>query len=160
MPYDGLLITVDTQLNRYIVRRDQILELRMIISNADLERPDERGKALVAHELGALLDAEDRHGNARRHALVVPTRRRSVALLVDRVEDFRYAAPGIVQPLVPLLRKRLARPWFLGVVVQDDTPFLVLDLRQIAQDVLLMQVDPATYPVGVGANATNDAKPV
>jgi chemotaxis signal transduction protein len=139
MSSTGLLLTICTTRHRYIVCRDQILEIRLITRSADLERPDERGHPLVSAELGKLLDPQDLRSNARRHALIIPTRRRGVALLVERVEDFSQQTAGEVQPLAPLLRQRLARPWFMGTVVCDDTPVLVLDLRQIAQDVLFGQ---------------------
>jgi chemotaxis signal transduction protein len=139
MSENGLLLTVHTPLHRYIVRRDQLRELRVIASPADIEQPDDRGKPMLCCELGALLDPRDQHQNARRHALIVPARRRSVALLVDRIADLRQETPGMVQPLGPLLAPRLARPWFLGAVLHDDQPVLVLDLRQIVQDVLLGQ---------------------
>lgn len=132
-----LLLTVQTTLHCYVVRRDQVHELRLIGSSADLERADERGRPLFSRELGPLLDPGDLRSNARRHALIVPTRRRSVALLVERVEQLEAASLDIVQPLAPLLARRLARPWFLGAVLRDDVPTLVLDLRQIAQDVLI-----------------------
>lgn len=147
MSSTSLLLTIRTTLHHYLVRRDQMLEIRLITSVADLERPDERGRPLISAELGKLLDPADLRSQARRHALIVPTRRRGVALLVERVEDFSHQNAAAMQPLAPLLRQRLTRPWFLGSVVgDDDTPVLVLDLRQIAQDVLLgthTREDPA-----------------
>lgn len=131
-----LLLFVCTTHHRYVVRRDQIAEIRLISGSADMERPDARGRPLLCQELGPLLDPLDIRSNARRHALIIATRRRGVALLVERVDDFVGMAPDAVQPLSPLLARRLARPWVLGVLVYDDTPLLVLDLRQIAQDVL------------------------
>lgn len=140
--YTGLLLTIITSLNRYVVRRDQVAEIRMILKPADLERPDERGKLLQGVELGPLLDPFDLRSNARRHALVVPTRRKSVALLVERVVDLNCETLDLVQPMPKVLAKRLTRPWFLGALIQAEgkEPLLVLDLRQIAQDVLMRQV--------------------
>lgn len=135
----GLCITIVTTLHQYIVRRDQVLELRVGMSKAELERPDERGKSVISCELGTLLDPRDMRSNPRRHALVIPTRRWSVALLVERVEDIRTATRDHIQKLPPLLARRLERPWFLGVFVAEENPMLVLDLRQIAQDVLMMK---------------------
>lgn len=133
----NLLLFVCTTRHRYVVRRDQIAEIRLIRSSADLELPDARGRTLVCQELGPLLDPLDIRSNARRHALIIATRRRSVALLAERMDDFVGMAPDTIQRLSPLLARRLARPWVLGALVCDDLPLLVLDLRQIAQDVLL-----------------------
>lgn len=135
----GLLLTVITSRHRYIVRRDQFIELRLVTSSADLERPDERGKSIISGELAPLLDPLDVSQTSHRHAMVVPTRRRGIALLVDRIEDIHTATVDDVQRLPSLFARRLERPWFLGVVVEDQEPRLVLDLRQIAQDVLFMQ---------------------
>lgn len=139
--YDGLLLTVHTTLHRYLVRRDQLAELRIVDAGAGIEGPDERGRPLLTQELGPLLDPRDQGSSSRRHALLVPTRRRSIALLVARIEDFETMGAGTIRPLPPWLLRRLARPWLLGVGVRDDTPVLVLDLRQIAQDVLLGVAD-------------------
>ncbi len=137
MATTNVLLFVSTTRHRYVVRRDQIAEIRLISSNADLELPDTRGRTLVCQELGSLLDPLDIRSNARRHALIVATRRRSVALLVERLEDFVGMDLDTVQRLSPLLARRMVRPWVLGALVCDDIPLLVLDLRQIAQDVLL-----------------------
>lgn len=144
MSYTGLLLTVMTTKHQYIVRRDQILELRLVTDEADLKRPDERGKPIISGELGTLLDPEDVPMTPRRHAIIVPTRRRSIALLVDRIENVQMTAEDSMQKLPALFLRNLSRPWFLGVMVQEDTPVLVLDLRQIAQDVMLMQKKPKT----------------
>ncbi len=135
-----LLLTVRTARHCYIVRRDQIIEIRMVSSADDLELPDPRGRSLVSYELGGLLDPRDLRSSHRRHALIVPTRRRGVALLVDRIEDVADMLSETIQPLASLLERRLARSWFLGAVVSDDTPVLVLDLRSIAQDVVMQRV--------------------
>jgi hypothetical protein len=139
MSFDGLLLTVITKNHRYIVRRDQMIELRLVTTEADLKRPDERGKPIISGELSLLLDPDDPPTHSRRHAIIVPTRRRSVALLVDRVEDVQATTEGMIQKLPEVFKRRLERPWFLGVMVQEDTPILVLDLRQVAQDMLFTQ---------------------
>lgn len=136
-----LLLRVHTTLHSYIVRRDHVHELRLVFNQADLEHQDERGRSLLSCELGRLLDPDDLRSNVRRHALVVHLRRRRVALLAERVDAIRIGggAEDSVQPLPPLLAQRLARPWFLGVFLDDELPLLVLDVRQIAQDVALSQ---------------------
>jgi hypothetical protein len=151
MSYDGLLLTVITEKHRYIVRRDQMIELRLITTAADLHRPDERGKPIISGELSLLLDPDDPPTLNRRHAIIVPTRRRSIALLVDRVEDVHEATERGIQKLPEVFKRRLHRPWFLGVMMQDDTtPLLVLDLRQLAQDMLFQQTESTPLPVPVG----------
>lgn len=140
MPSADLLLTVRTARHRYIVRRDQIVEIRMVSTAADLDQPDPRGRALVGHELGILLDPSDLQSSHRRHALIVPTRRRGVALLVDRIEDVSAGLSETIQRLSPLLESRLARSWFLGAVVYEEIPILVLDLRSIAQEVVMQRV--------------------
>lgn len=143
MSYDGLLISVLTTKHRYIVRRDQILETRLVLNQSDLERPDERGKAIISQELGTLLDPEDVRSNPRRHALIIPTRRRGIALLVERIENVHMEHDCQIHKLPKIFARQLERPWFLGILVENDSPFLILDLRQIAQDVLFMQKKPA-----------------
>jgi hypothetical protein len=142
MELKGLLLTVITFRHRYIVCRDQILEMRLVTHRRDLERPDERGKPLFSSELGPLLDPLDVSETHRRHAIIVPTRRRGIALLVDRIEDIACVSANDIQRLPLFFVRRLERPWFLGVIIDQDRPLLVLDLRQIAQDVLLMQKKP------------------
>lgn len=147
----GLLLTVRTTFYHYIVRRDHISEIRMITSLADVAHCDERGKPVVRCELGHLLDPTDLLISTRKQALIVPTRRRSVALLVDRVEDFSDASLEVIQPLSSILAPRLARSWFIGTLIRNDTPFLILDVRQIAQDVLFGQHNTATTNFCQGA---------
>jgi chemotaxis signal transduction protein len=136
-----MLLTIRSSTQRYVVRRDHVRELRLMLSDDDLERPDERGKALICCELDQVLHGYESYRLSRRHALIVHLRRRSVALLIDRIEDARPTTEleADMCPLPTLLSRRLARPWFLGVLVRDEIPLLVLDLRQIAQDVLLQQ---------------------
>lgn len=136
MRMSGVLLTVRTSMHRYIVRRDHIAEIRMIAGNGDLELRDKRGKPIMRHELGHLLDSENTPIRTRWHALIVSTHHRDVALLVDRVEDIAHTSSEVIQPLAPLLARRLTRPWVLGTLVRDDEPLLVLNLRQIAQAVL------------------------
>lgn len=140
-----MLLTIRSSTQRYVVRRDHVRELRLILSDDDLEQPDERGKALICCELDDLLSGHQSYSVSRRHALIVHLRRRSVALLIDRIEDARPTGEleADIRPLPALLARRLERPWFLGVLIRDETPLLVLDLRQIAQDVLLQQKQQA-----------------
>lgn len=146
--YRNLLLTVVTPLHRYIVRRDQMIELRVVTSPSDLERPDERGFPLIACELSPLLDPRDTSDAPRRHAVVVPAPTYSVALLVERIEDLHIVNEESIQPVSPLFKWQLERLWFLGFIVEHEIPLLVLDLQQIARDVICMkdqeQVEHAT----------------
>lgn len=136
---DGLLLIVLTTHRRYAIRRDQVLGLRKIACDDDLQRPDDRGKPVTSSDLGSLLEPQDQPAHRRRHAVIIPTRRRSVALVVDRVENLYPGSEEVILPFPKLLSQRLARPWFLGVLIENenDMPVLVLDVRQIAQDVLM-----------------------
>lgn len=96
---------------------------------------DARGRPLIYAELGALLGHQAKEKSDRYHALTIALRRRTVLLLVDRVE--RLTQPEEVLPLPPLMRKRLARPWFTGAVILEQRLLLVLDLQRIATDVAL-----------------------
>jgi hypothetical protein len=132
------LLIVCTSQQRYAVRRDQLLGLRMIITAEDMERPDDRGKPVNSMDLGEVLGINSQATHHHRHALVVPSRRRSVLLLVDRVEHLCAAMEERLHPFPRLLRHQVARPWFLGVLIEPDAmPVLVLDVRQIAQDILM-----------------------
>ncbi|RRR67942.1 MAG: hypothetical protein EI684_18265 [Candidatus Viridilinea halotolerans] len=129
-----LLLEVRTAIRCYLVPRSHVDYL--VKRGAEpLPERDERGRPLVAHELGALLDPSDLGLPPRHHALMVTLRRRTVVLRVARIETL--TAPGPLQPLGPFITPHLARPWLLGAVVVADMPILVLDLRRIAADVAL-----------------------
>lgn len=130
----GLLLDVRAAGRCYFVPRAHVDRLEML-DFAATPVADERGRPVVVRALGPLLARAEEPRSARLQALVVTLRRRTVMLLVDRVEGLE--AGVAVQPLAPLLRNRLAAPWVLGVVAGDDTPALVLDLRRIAADVAL-----------------------
>ncbi len=136
-----LFITINTTRAQYVLRRDQISELRRITSSADLDRPDLRGKPIQSEELGPLLDPTDVASQPCQHAVIVPTRRRGLALLVERIDSLHHDVDSAVYPLPALLARHLLRPWYLGVMLRDATPLLLLDLRQIAQYVLLRDAE-------------------
>lgn len=129
-----LLLEVSTAARRYLVPRAHLDHLAQVAPGAQ-PGPHDATRPQIARELGPLLDRIDVGAPGRRHALIVRLRRRSVALLVERAEAL--GAPGFVQPLDPLLARRLARPWVLGAIVLDQAPVLVLDLRRIAADLAL-----------------------
>jgi chemotaxis signal transduction protein len=132
-----LLLEVLAAGGRYLVPRDHVDWLELLRA-ADAPPADERGRPLVVRELAPLLGWPATPPPGRRQALGVALRRRSVALLVDRVEGL--ACEAAVAPLPPLLGRRLAAPWVTGAVA-GDPPALVLDLRRIAADVALGLTD-------------------
>ncbi|WP_129628074.1 chemotaxis protein CheW [Candidatus Oscillochloris fontis] len=98
---------------------------------------DMHDRTLICRELGPMLGGPPHQGAGRRHALIIALRRRSVALLIDRVDSLHLENQSEIQMLAPLLAQRLARPWFIGAVIYQDAPLLLLDLRRIATDVMI-----------------------
>ncbi len=131
-----MLIIIRTTRRRYAVRHDDVAALRVVARAEDLHRQDVAGRPYVGVELGPLLDPADRSDAERRHALIVPLRRRNVALLVDAVDTLiEHAAP---QPLPSLLRDRLRPPWAIGAVLINDQLVVQLDIREVARSALLL----------------------
>ena len=133
MPTDLLLI-VRTARHRYAVRRDDLTEIKLVADASTLLRGDGRGHACIGVELGPLLDPADRTNLARRRALVVPLRRRKVALLADRIDSFHEQARAVMLP--ELIRARLAQPWAIGALLLDDEVIVQIDLRAVARSAL------------------------
>jgi chemotaxis signal transduction protein len=129
-----LLLEVRAADARYFVPRSHVDRLEILLPDA-APAADERGRPVVVRELAPLLGLQAPPRLVRRQALRVVLRRRTVMLLVDRIEDLE--AHSSVQPLAPLLRRRLVAPWVIGAVAEGDTAVLVLDLRRIAADVAL-----------------------
>jgi hypothetical protein len=129
----NLMLIVRTARHRYAVRRDDIVEIKLVADAAAMPR-DERGMPYVGFELGQLLDPADRSDLTRRRALVIPLRRRKVALLADRVETFQEHAQ--VTALPELLGARLSQPWAIGALVLDDEVIVQIDLRALARSAL------------------------
>jgi hypothetical protein len=132
MPTDLMLI-VRTARRRYAVRRDDVMEIKLVADAAAMPR-DERGQPYVGFELGMLLDPTDNSELTRRRALVVPLRRRKIALLADQVDSFHEHIQTIALP--DLLRTRLSQPWAIGALVLDDEVIVQIDLTAIARSAL------------------------
>jgi hypothetical protein len=130
----GLLLELRAGGQRWYVPRDHVDRLESVGPGA-LPAADERGRPVVVRDLAPLLGRDEGRSPGRRQALGVNLRRRAVLLLVDRVEGLEPDAA--VRPLPPILRRRLAVAWAIGVVADGDAPALVLDLRRIAADVAL-----------------------
>jgi hypothetical protein len=128
------IILVRTAQRRYAVRQADTLDIRLINGPQDLLL-DAAGRPYIAHELGPLLDAADCGELRRPRALVVSLRRRSVALLVAKVEE--YLEDPVVRMLPLVLREQLRQPWSAGAILVDDHALVLLDLRAVARTVLL-----------------------
>jgi hypothetical protein len=127
-------LIVWTARHRYAVRRDDLTATRLVDGRSGLPVADERGHPYIGIELGPLLDPADQSTMLRRHALIVPLRRRLVALLADRVDSLPEHTSCIALP--ELLRTRLLQPWVIGALVVDDELIVQIDLRAVARSAL------------------------
>jgi hypothetical protein len=132
MPTDLMLI-VRTARHRYAVRRDDVMEIKLVADVAAMPR-DERGQPYIGFELGRLLDPADRSQLRRRRALVVPLRRRKIALLADEVDSFQEHTQTVALP--ELLDARLSQPWAIGALMLDDEVIVQIDLLAVARSAL------------------------
>lgn len=130
-----MLLIVRTTRHRYIVPREDVATLRAFNRRAGHDQAEDGDRTSLMVELGPLLDPDDVSEMQRRHALIVPLRRRTIALLVDAVDNLVDHA--VVQPLPPVLRDRLREPWATGVLMIDEHPIVQLDVRAIARSILL-----------------------
>lgn len=131
---DHLLLIVRTALRRYAVRRDDVLEIKLVDDVADFPTDDPAGRSSLGVELGPLLDPSDCSVLTRRRALIVPLRRRLIALLADHVELFEENVR--IDPLPILLREQLRQPWAIGALLLDTDLVVQIDLRAIARTAL------------------------
>lgn len=134
-----LTLIVQTARHRYAVRRDDVLDIKLVTGAADLQSDDTQGRAYIGIELGPLLDPSDQSSLTRRRALVVPLRDRLVALMADRVELFHEHAG--IEALPALLAAQLRQPWAIGAFVLDSDLIIQLDLRAVAHTALTAQLD-------------------
>ncbi|HEU5098297.1 MAG TPA: chemotaxis protein CheW [Roseiflexaceae bacterium] len=132
---NNVLLIVRTALRRYAVSRDDLTDVRLVAEPSDLRAGGLFERACIGVELGSLLDPSDQSTQARRRALIVPLRRRYVALLVDYVDTFIERATHV--PLPGLLRQRLGQPWAVGALALDDELIVMLDLRAVARSAML-----------------------
>ena len=128
------LLIVKTNLRRYAIRRDELLDVKLVPNVAALAAGGIYDRPCLGVELGTLLDPADRTILARRRALIVPLRRRYIAFLVDYIETFlENVAPA---PLPALLGERLRLPWATGALAIEDEVIVQLDIRAVARGVL------------------------
>jgi len=130
-----VLLVVRTAQCRYAVRHDDLFEVKLIADPADLRAGGLFNRPCIGVELGPLLDPSDRSALTRRRALIVPLRRRYVALLVDNIDTFLERTASL--PLPALLRERLQQPWAIGALAVDDELIVKLDLRAVARSAML-----------------------
>ncbi|WP_322488827.1 hypothetical protein [Chloroflexus sp.] len=126
-----MILLIETVARRYVCRQYDVDS----VGWATQAEHDERGRRIIRHHLGPLLDPADPPASGRLHALTINLRRRVVELVAPRV-DLLAEAPMIV-PLAPFLTARLRLPWVNGVALLDDQPVIVLDLRRMAADLAL-----------------------
>lgn len=127
-----ILLIVRTARRRYAVRRDDVSEIRLLDAAAPSDDP-----SLLRFDLGALLDPSDRSSQARRRALIVPLRRKQIALMFDALESFEQHTT--IVPLPPLLQARLGAPWATGALVLDDELIVQIDVRAVSRSAMLRQ---------------------
>ena len=129
----NLMLIVRTARHRYAVWRDDVIEIKLV-PDATAMPCDERGQPYVGFELGELLDPADRSQLTRRRALVVPLRRRKIALLADRIDSFQEQSQTIALP--ELLGARLSQPWAVGALLLEDEVIVQIDLLAVARSAL------------------------
>jgi hypothetical protein len=132
---NNVLLIVRTALRRYAVSRDDLFDVKLVADPSDLDAGGLFERACIGVELGPLLDPSDQSMQVRRRALIVPLRRRYVALLVDYVDTFIERAASV--PLPELLREQLGQPWAVGALALDDDLIVKLDLRAVARSAML-----------------------
>jgi hypothetical protein len=128
-------VIVNTAAHRYAVRRDDMIDLRLAHTSGELRIEGQADRQYIGVELGPLLDPADQSTLTRHRALIVPLRRRYIALLVDHIETFLEHAD--TRPLPPLVSERLGQPWAIGALIYQDELVVQLDLRAVARSALL-----------------------
>lgn len=128
-----MMLIVGTARHRYAIRRDDILEIRLVLDSATMPQ-DKRGQPYLGIELGPMLDPQDQSTMKRRRALVIPLRRRLVAFLTDSIDALQEQVT--LAPLPDLLRTKLKQPWAVGALVLEDEVIVQLDLLAIARSAL------------------------
>jgi chemotaxis signal transduction protein len=108
-----------------------------IHAHADLVALGSVQHPVVPVELGEWFDPVDRSAPGRRHALVVPLRRRPIVFLVERIEQ-ALENPQ-VHPVPAFIAQRLREEWALGVIALEDQLAVLIDLRAVARSVILQQ---------------------
>ena len=82
-----ILVIVRTALRQYAIRRGDLANMLPVHTHADIVALGNAQHPAVPVELGEWFDRADRSAPGRRHALVVPLRRRPIVFLVERIEQ-------------------------------------------------------------------------
>lgn len=130
----------------YAIRRADLLEIRLVASGQSLNT-DQHGRPCEQVELATLFAYSATPARQRR-ALIVPLRRRLVALLVDEIEAVEVATSP--SPLPELLRTRLNPPWSVGALLLGDELIVQIDVRAIAMSYVANRASFATPSPATG----------
>jgi hypothetical protein len=132
-----MLIIVQTALRRYAVPRGDVASMLPIYSQEQIVALGSAQHPALPVELGAWFDPADQLQVARRHALVVPLRRRPIVFQVERIEQtIEYP---VIQPVPALITGAMRDIWALGVVTYEEQLAVLIDLRAVARSVMLQQ---------------------
>jgi len=126
-----VILLLETTTRRYLCRQHDV----DAIGAPGVADRDERGRPIIRRQLGPLLDPADPPVAGRIHALRIILRRRTVELVVARV-DLLVEAP-VIHPLAAFVSARLQLPWVYGVALLAEQPVVALDLRRLAADLAL-----------------------
>jgi hypothetical protein len=130
-----MLIIVQTALRYYAVRRGDVASMLPLHSDADIVALGSAQHPALPVELGAWFDPTDQLVATRRHALVVPLRRRPIVFQVSRIEQ--ALENPTIQPVPDIITKGLRELWALGVIAYEEHLAVLIDLRAVARSVVL-----------------------
>ena len=125
---NATLLLVQTAYRQYAIRNDDVYAIRAV----NTKLPPSAQERYI--ELGPMFDPTDVSDTTRRHAMLVPLRRKLLLFLVDRIDQFE--SPPAISALPKLIADHLKQPWAVGVVPLEDRMIVLLDLRAIARSVL------------------------
>lgn len=132
-----IAVIIRTALRQYAIRRGDVASMLPIHTPAEVVALGSAQYPALSVELGAWFDAADCSPAGRRHALIVPLRRRPIVFLVERIEQ-ALENPH-VHPVPSLLANGLREQWALGVITLEDQLAVLVDLRAVARSVVLQQ---------------------
>lgn len=131
----SITLLIHTPHYRYAVQHADITSIRSCTSPEEIARwgtPDRPG---IAIDLGEFLNADTPVWSQRTSALIVTMRRRPIAFVVRHIEQMIEHAP--IQPLPEVIRTALRNHWATGVLENQGTLSIVLDLRELARSILV-----------------------
>ncbi len=140
------LLHVTTATAPYLVVARHVSRL-LRATYATLPTHDERGKLIIGYILDTALGEDATPAYAPHHALLLPLRRRSVALFVQTIDSTPLTIADI-QSVPPLVQSLVRHAHLRGVCSLDNAAVLVLDVRTIAHDILMQRLP--TNPPAAG----------